>query len=84
MLVTPRAPPTLVLQGELDINVFAEQSGLLERNLAAAGVPHVLVSLPWAGHAFDLVHFDTPGAQIARYAIARFLASVTQYRVTAT
>lgn len=77
-LVTPRAPPTLILQGELDINVFLEQSELLERNLAAAGVPHALVSLPWAGHAFDLVHFDTPGAQIARYAIARFLASVTR------
>ena len=78
MLVTPRAPPTLILQGELDINVFLEQSELLERKLAAAGVPHVLVSLPWAGHAFDLIHFNTPSAQIARYAIARFLASVTQ------
>ena len=77
-LVTRRAPPTLILQGELDINVFAEQSELLDRNLAAAGVPHALVSLPWAGHAFDLVHFDTPGAQIARYAVARFLASVTR------
>ena len=37
-----------------------------------------LVSLPWAGHAFDLVHFDTPCAQIERYAIVRFLASVTR------
>ncbi len=60
MLVTRRAPPTLILQGELDINVFSEQSEVLDRNLAAAGVPHVLISLPWAGHAFDLVHFATP------------------------
>jgi acetyl esterase/lipase len=78
MLVTPRAPPTLILWGELDINVFPEQAELLERKLAAAGVPHALVSLPWAGHAFDFVHFDTPGAQIGRYAIARFLMSVTR------
>jgi hypothetical protein len=35
------------------------------------------VTLPWAGHAFDFVHFNTPGAQIERYAIVRFLASVT-------
>jgi len=54
------------------------QSELLERKLATAGVPHVLVSLPWAGHGFYLIHFDTPSAQIARYAIARFLASVTR------
>jgi hypothetical protein len=31
-----------------------------------------------ASHAFDLVHFNTHGAQIARYAIVRFLASVTR------
>ena len=78
MLVTPRAPPTLILHGGLDINVFPEQAELLDRKLAAAGVPHALVSLPWAGHAFDLVHFDTPGAQIGRHATERFLASVTR------
>jgi acetyl esterase/lipase len=77
-LVTPRAPPTLILQGGLDINVFPEQAKLLDQNLAAAGVPHAMVSLPWAGHAFDFVHFDTPGAQIARHATERFLASVTR------
>jgi acetyl esterase/lipase len=77
-LVTPRAPPTLILQGELDINVFREQAERLDRKLAEAGVPHALVSLPWAGHAFDLVHFDTPGAQIGRYAIVRYLASITR------
>jgi acetyl esterase/lipase len=78
MLVTPHAPPTLILQGALDINVFPEQSEMLDRKLAAAGVRHALVSLPWAGHAFDLVHFNTPGAQIGRYATERFLASVTR------
>ena len=46
--------------------------------LAAAGVPHALVGLPWAGHAFDFVNFNTPGAQIGRYATERFLATVTR------
>jgi acetyl esterase/lipase len=78
MLVTPRAPPTLILHGGLDINVFPEQAELLDRKLAAAGVPHALVLLPWAGHAFDFVHFNSPGAQIGRYATERFLASVTR------
>jgi pimeloyl-ACP methyl ester carboxylesterase len=30
MLVTPRAPPTLILHGGLDINVFPEQAELLD------------------------------------------------------
>ncbi len=33
-------------------------------------------SIGW--RRFDLVHFDTPGAQIGRYAIERFLAIVTR------
>jgi len=78
MLVTAHAPPTLILHGGLDINVFVEQAEVLDRKLAAAGVPHALVVLPWAGHAFDLVNFNTPGAQIERYATERFLASVTR------
>jgi len=51
---------------------------MLEAKLAAAGVPQALVLLPWAGHGFDFVNFNTPGAQIERYATERFLASVTQ------
>jgi acetyl esterase/lipase len=78
MLVTAHAPPTLILHGGLDINVFVEQAEVLDRKLAAAGVPHALVVLPWAGHAFDFVNFNTPGAQIERYATERFLASVTR------
>ena len=51
---------------------------MVDRNLAATGVPHALVSLPWAGHAFHFVNFNTPGAQIGRYATVRFLASITR------
>ena len=47
MLVTPRAPPTLILHGGLDINVFPEQAELLgpeprrRRRAARAGVAAV-------------------------------------------
>jgi acetyl esterase/lipase len=78
LLVTADAPPTLILQGEIDINVFKNQSELLADKLARAGVPHTLVSLPWAAHAFDLVNFNTPSSQIETYAVDWFLSTVTR------
>ena len=78
LLANADAPPTLILQGELDVNVFHEQSALLAARLSEAGVPHALVSLPWAAHAFDLVGFNTPGGQITTYSVTWFLATVTQ------
>jgi acetyl esterase/lipase len=78
LLVTARTPPTLILQGQLDMCVLTRQSELLDQRLAAAGVPHLLVRLPWAAHAFDFVSLDTPGGQIATYAVGRFLSAVTR------
>jgi acetyl esterase/lipase len=78
LLVNADAPPTLILQGELDVNVFHEQSALLAERLSDARVPHALVSLPWAAHAFDLVGFNTPSGQITTYSVTWFLATVTQ------
>jgi acetyl esterase/lipase len=78
LLVNAEAPPTLILQGELDVNVFHEQSALLAARLSEAGVPHALVSLPWAAHAFDLVGFNTPGGQITTYSVTWFLKTVTE------
>jgi acetyl esterase/lipase len=80
-LVTPEAPPTLILHGRLDVNVFHEQADRLASRLAAARVPHAVVSLPWAAHGFDLVGligFDTPGGQIATYAVDHFVSVVTR------
>jgi acetyl esterase/lipase len=77
-LVRPGAPPTLILQGKLDVNVFPRQGELLAEKLAAAGVPHALVSLPWAAHGFDLVSFNSPGGQITTYAVEWFLSAVTR------
>ena len=77
-LVDAASPPTLILQGDLDINVFKRQSELLNEKLAGAGVPHALVSLPWAAHAFDLVNFDSPGGQVTTYSVDWFLSAVTR------
>jgi acetyl esterase/lipase len=77
-LVRADAPPTLILHGVLDVNVFHEHAQLLDDRLAAANVPHALVTLPWAAHAFDLVGFNTPGGQISTYAVERFVESVTR------
>jgi acetyl esterase/lipase len=77
LLAGPSAPPTLIIQGKLDINVFHQQAELLAEKLAAAKVPHALVSLPWAAHAFDLISFNSPGSQIETYAVDWFLKTVT-------
>ncbi|MDZ4782196.1 MAG: alpha/beta hydrolase [Planctomycetia bacterium] len=75
--VNADAPPTLILQGELDVNVFHEQSELLANRLSDARVPHALVSLPWAAHGFDLIAFNSPGGQITTYSVTWFLEAVT-------
>ena len=47
-------PPTLLLHGVDDTDVPCEQSILMAQALAQAGVSHELLTLPGAGHAFDL------------------------------
>lgn len=76
-LVRPgRTPPTLLLHGTIDTLCWVEHSRRLDARLAAAGVPHALVELPWAVHAFDY-NFTGPGGQLTGYAVERFLATVT-------
>ena len=77
-VVSPGAPPTLLLHGQLDTIVPDGQSELMARKLAAAGVPHTLILLPWATHGFDYINFDSPGAQITTYAMEWFLSVVTR------
>ena len=78
LLVGPGTPPTLLFHGRLDTIVPDSQSRLLAGKLAAAGVPHALVSLPWATHGFDYVNFNGPGGQITAYAVQWFLSVVTR------
>jgi acetyl esterase/lipase len=68
-------PPTLLIHGGRDELVFFRQSERLAERLAQIGIPHFLLSLPWATHGFDF-NFSGPGSQISTYTIERFLAAV--------
>jgi acetyl esterase/lipase len=72
-----RLPPTLLVHGTRDELVFVEQSHRLDARLTEAGVPHLLVELPWATHGFDGVLWG-PGGQIGTWSVERFLANVTR------
>ncbi|MGI9146800.1 MAG: alpha/beta hydrolase [Chloroflexota bacterium] len=72
--VHPKAPPTLLIHGDWDTVVQAEHSRRLARALRGVGVRVQLVCVPFARHAFDLVP-DGLGTQVAREAVAAFLAS---------
>lgn len=73
--VGPNTPPTLLIHGERDEIVPAEESARLDAALAKAGRPHLYLRLPWATHVFDL-NLDGPGGQISTYAVERFLGAV--------
>ena len=66
-------PPTLQLHGTNDALVWHRHSQRLDAKLAAAGVPRVLVELPWATHGFEY-NLHGPGGQLTRFAVAWFLA----------
>ncbi len=75
-LVGPEpTPPTLLMHGTIDTLCWVEHSRRLAGRLAEAGVPHVLVELPWGVHAFDY-NLHGPGGQLTRYAVAEFLRAV--------
>lgn len=71
----PGSPPTLLIHGGRDELVFGIGSERLDKRLAEAGVPHLLLRLPWATHSFDF-NFSGPGGQISTYAIEHFLMAV--------
>ena len=73
--VGPHCPPTLLLQGEMDIFGLAPATRRLHAALQRAGVLSVLVEFPQTDHAFDLVlPWISPSAQSAIYDLERFLA----------
>ena len=65
-------PPTLLVLGSADHFVFADRVIAYDRALRAAGVPGRLLVVPYADHVFDFP-FGSPGAQVARPVLARFL-----------
>lgn len=68
-----KVPPTLLLQSGHDQYDLATQAQTLADKLRANGNPVVLLKLPWAGHAFDVV-FEGISNQPALYYTQRFLA----------
>jgi acetyl esterase/lipase len=75
-LVDAATPPTLLVHGRLDTLVWCRQSERLAARLAAAGVRHYFLSLPWATHAVEY-NLNGPSGQLTTYALAWFLAAVT-------
>jgi acetyl esterase/lipase len=66
-------PPTLIAAGALDHLVpFGGHVETVDK-LNAAGVPNVLLSVPYGDHAYDVAWGDL-GAQITRKVLADFLA----------
>jgi acetyl esterase/lipase len=69
------SPPTLLLHGGADVMVSPLHTVHLNEKLAALGVPHFSVQLPWATHGYDYV-FSGPGSQISLYFVERFLSRI--------
>lgn len=65
-------PPMLLIHGQRDILVWHLQSSRLAEHLRRKDVPHVLLDLPWATHAFDYP-LHGPSSQLTRYAVRSFL-----------
>jgi acetyl esterase/lipase len=70
--VTAAAPRTLLVQGGRDQFVAPEQMERLVARLAALGVPHERLFIPYAQHAFDYVPGSFSG-QILEATLRRFL-----------
>jgi acetyl esterase/lipase len=67
------APPTLLIHGEGDELVFAEQSRFTKAKLDELAVPSFALLLPWATHGCD-ANLAGPSGQLSTFAIERFLA----------
>ena len=73
--VGPHTPPTLQIVGAHDVYSAAAPAAALQKALAAAGAPSVMLQIPRTDHAFDLFFPQhSPAAQTAMYDVDRFLA----------
>ena len=75
LLVGPKSPPTLLIHGTIDTLVWQRQSVRLAAKLSEAGVPNLLVSMPWATHALEF-NLSGPSGQLTTYSVGRFLQAV--------
>jgi len=67
------SPPTLMIHGGRDEMVWPLHEYRLSRKLAAAGVPHYFLNMPWATHGCDY-NFNGPCGQLSTYAVERFVS----------
>lgn len=74
--VTPQSVPTLLVHGMLDQHVHYDESERLHHVLDSAGVPNLLLGLPWATHGCEY-SLNGPSGQLAIYTMERFMAAVT-------
>lgn len=75
--VKPSLPPTLLVHGSRDHIVEVRFARDMFKRLRAAGNTSVLLEIPWAEHAFDVI-FNGPSNQLALYYTERFLAWALQ------
>jgi acetyl esterase/lipase len=75
LLVNAGSPPTLLVHGTIDTLVWNRQSERLAATLSAAGVPNLLVEMPWATHALEF-NLGSPSGQLTTYSVSWFLAAV--------
>ena len=66
-------PPTLLIYAGRDHVVMPRFGAMLDEQLQATGTVSVLLTIPWAEHAFDAVT-GGPSAQLALHHTERFLA----------
>jgi len=71
--VRPGLPPTLLMHGFMDTLVTPLHAENLNSALHLAGVPSVLLRVPWGRHGFDALPIGI-GAQVTQYYVDRFLA----------
>jgi dipeptidyl aminopeptidase/acylaminoacyl peptidase len=75
LLVDAKSPPTLLVHGTIDTLVWHRHSVRLAAKLSEAGVPHLLLSMPWGVHALEY-NPSGPSGQLTDYAVDWFLAAV--------
>jgi len=71
--VSGRLPPSLLIYGSRDHVVLPRFGAMLDDRLRAAGATSVLLEIPWAEHAFDVIP-SGPSGQLSLYYTERFLA----------
>jgi acetyl esterase/lipase len=75
LMVNAKTPPTLMVHGVIDTLVWHRHSVRLSARLTEAGVPNMLLSLPWGTHALEL-NPSSPSGQLTAYSVEWFIAAV--------